>query len=92
MQSRTLTAWLHVSNACNLACSYCYISKSAAGMEERAGLAAVDAVLNSAVEHGFDAVKLKYAGGEASLNRRLVLLLDGYARARAERTCPNSGK
>jgi len=80
---RTLTAWLHVSNACNLACPYCYVSKSAAGMDERAGLAAVDAVLGSAVAHGFAAVKLKYAGGEASLNKKLVLRLDSYARALA---------
>ena len=24
-----LTAWLHVTNACNLRCPYCYVSKSA---------------------------------------------------------------
>ena len=78
--SRTLTAWLHVSNACNLACPYCYVSKSAAAMDERAGKAAVDAVISSALAHGFRAVKLKYAGGEASLNSGLVLRLDAYAR------------
>jgi uncharacterized protein len=81
--SRTLTAWLHVSNACNLACPYCYVDKSAAGMDERAGTAAVDAVISSALAHGFQAVKLKYAGGEASLNSDLVLRLDAYARAAA---------
>jgi uncharacterized protein len=81
--SGTLTAWLHVSNACNLACPYCYVHKSSEGMDERTGLAAVDAVLASALAHGFRAVKLKYAGGEASLNRKLVLRLDSYARARA---------
>jgi uncharacterized protein len=78
-----LTAWLHVSNACNLACPYCYVHKSADAMDERTGLAAVDAVLQSAQAHGFSAVRLKYAGGEASLNKQLVLQLDSYARARA---------
>ena len=39
--------------------------------------------LTSAVAHGFKAVKLKYAGGEASLNSRLVLKLDAYAREHA---------
>ena len=34
-ESGTLTAWLHVSNACNLACPYCYVHKSAAAMDER---------------------------------------------------------
>jgi len=81
--SKTLTAWLHVSNACNLACPYCYVRKSAAGMDERAGLAAVDAVIGSALAYEFPAVKLKYAGGEASLNKKLVLRLDAYARTLA---------
>jgi uncharacterized protein len=75
-----LTAWLHVTNACNLRCPYCYVNKSADGMDERTGQAAVDAVIRSAVAHGFPAVKLKYAGGEASLNHRLVVGLHAYAR------------
>lgn len=79
----TLTAWLHVSNACNLRCPYCYVHKTSAGMDEPTGRASIDAVLASAAAHGFRAVKLKYAGGEASLNGRLVLKLDAYARERA---------
>jgi uncharacterized protein len=78
--SRLLTAWLHVTNDCNLRCPYCYVSKSAEGMTEETGRAAVAAVISAAVTHGFPAVKLKYAGGEASLNHRLVLAL--HARAR----------
>jgi uncharacterized protein len=78
-----LTAWLHVTNACNLRCPYCYVSKSAEGMDDSVGRAAVDAVIRSAVEHGFPAVKLKYAGGEASLNHRLMLRLHSYARTLA---------
>lgn len=80
-----LTAWLHVTNACNLRCPYCYVNKSGEGMDERVGRAAVDAVFRSAVDHGFPAVKLKYAGGEASLNHRLVLILHDYAEEFAER-------
>ena len=76
-----LTAWLHVSNACNLRCPYCYVSKSAEGMDERTGRAAVEAVIRSAVRHGFPAVKLKYAGGEASLNRLVMMHMHAHARA-----------
>jgi uncharacterized protein len=82
-ESATLTAWLHVSNACNLRCPYCYVHKSAAGMDSRVGRASVDALIDSALAHGFSTVKLKYAGGEASLNKELVLELDAYARERA---------
>jgi uncharacterized protein len=75
-----LTAWLHVTNDCNLRCPYCYVAKSAEGMSEPTGMAAVDAVIRSAVANGFRAVKLKYAGGEASLNSQLLLKM--HARAR----------
>jgi uncharacterized protein len=78
--SSVLTAWLHVTNACNLRCPYCYIHKTAEGMDDATGVAAVNAVVASAVEHGFQAVKLKYAGGEASLDHRLMLRLHRLAR------------
>jgi uncharacterized protein len=78
--TRVLTAWLHVTNGCNLRCPYCYINKSAAPMAESVGRAAIEAVVKSAVTHGFFAVKLKYAGGEASLNHSLVMKLHSYAR------------
>jgi uncharacterized protein len=77
---KVLTAWLHVTNDCNLRCPYCYVDKSAEGMNESTGYAAVDAVIRSAVTNGFPAVKLKYAGGEASLNHRLLVKM--HARAR----------
>ena len=77
--SRMLTAWLHVTNACNLRCPYCYVHKTPEGMDESIGRASVEAVMKSAVAHGLAAVKLKYAGGEASLNHRLMLSLHDYA-------------
>ena len=78
-----LTAWLHVTNACNLRCPYCYVRKSPEGMDEAIGRAAVEAVVRSAVDHGFEAIKLKYAGGEASLNHHVMLRLQAHARALA---------
>jgi uncharacterized protein len=77
---RVLTAWLHVTNGCNLRCPYCYLNKSADPMDEATGRAAIEAVVGSAVANGFPVVKLKYAGGEASLNHRLVVSLHAYAR------------
>ncbi|HCU92691.1 MAG TPA: radical SAM/SPASM domain-containing protein [Actinobacteria bacterium] len=76
---KVLTAWLHVTNACNLRCPYCYVNKSAEGMDESTGQAAVEAVIRSAIAHGFPAVKLKYAGGEASLNHRLMMKMHAHA-------------
>jgi uncharacterized protein len=54
-------------------------------MSEATGRAAVEAMFRSAVEHGFKGVKLKYAGGEASLNYKLILVLHDYAVELAKR-------
>lgn len=82
---KVLTAWLHVTNDCNLRCPYCYVNKSAEGMDESTGYAAIDAVIGSAVAHGFPAVKLKYAGGEASLSHRLMMSMHARAQRLADR-------
>lgn len=80
---QTLSAWLHVTNACNLRCDYCYINKSSDEMPAHVGRATVDAILRSAVNNGFRQVKLKFAGGEAMLNWRRVLEINTYARQRS---------
>ena len=82
---KTLTAWLHVTNACNLRCSYCYVTKTREMMDQATGLAAVEAVFRAALAHDFRAVKLKYAGGEPTLNFKLIVRLHEHARALAAR-------
>jgi uncharacterized protein len=81
--SETLVAWLHVTNACNLRCTYCYLDKTDEPMTDATGRAAVDAIVRSALYNGYRALKLKFAGGEASLNFPLVWDLLAYARAQA---------
>ena len=81
---QTLIAWLHVANACNLRCSYCYLTKTDEAMSDETGRQAVRAVFRSARAGGFRAVKLKYAGGEPTLNLPLVLQLHQQAQSLAE--------
>nr|MDQ2997444.1 4Fe-4S cluster-binding domain-containing protein [Chloroflexota bacterium] len=76
-----LVAWLHVTNACNLRCTYCYLNKNDETMSAETGRAAVDAIIRSALQHGYQVIKLKFAGGEASLNFALVWELHEYALA-----------
>jgi uncharacterized protein len=82
----TLTAWLHVTNACNLDCPYCYVRKSSEMMSAAIGLEAVEAIFRTALKHGFRRVKLKYAGGEATLHFRLLRQLHHRAVQLAEET------
>ena len=78
----TLVAWLHITNACNLRCSYCYIAKSAEAMAPTTARAAVDAVIAAAQRHGYSEIALKYAGGEPLLALDTVLATHRYARER----------
>jgi uncharacterized protein len=80
----TLSAWLHMTNACNMSCSYCYIAKSTEHMSEDVGTRSVDAVLRSAIRYGYQKVRLKYAGGEALLRLPQILILHDYAVQQAE--------
>jgi uncharacterized protein len=81
-ESRELTAWLHVTNKCNLRCPYCYVDKSGESMDSGTARDSVDALVRSAVANGFTALRLKYAGGEASLNAGVLLDVHEYAAAR----------
>jgi uncharacterized protein len=78
-EEQTLTAWLHVTNACNLRCDYCYIQKTQEHMQADTGYKAIDAVFRSALKHHIPAIHLKYAGGEASLHMSGVMALHDYA-------------
>lgn len=79
----TLTAWLHITNACNLDCPYCYVRKSSAAMSPTVGFQAIEAITRTALRHGFRRVKLKYAGGEATLHFALIRRLHDFACQRA---------
>lgn len=80
----TLSAWFHVTNACNLRCSYCYLDPTPEDISPQIGRQAVEAVFRSALAHDFPAVKLKYAGGEPTLRFPLVVELHRHATDLAE--------
>ena len=85
-QPQTLTAWLHLTNTCNLRCTYCYVSKSSESMSDDIGRQAVSAVFRTAKQQGFTSLKLKYAGGEPTLKFELLKALQQQARALAAQT------
>lgn len=79
-----LSAWVHVTDRCNLRCSYCYLPHVREDMSPETGRAAIGATFRSAVANGFKQVKLKYAGGEPLLHFPLILELHRYAQSLAE--------
>lgn len=79
----TLSAWLHLTNQCNLRCTYCYLDKNHEHMSPAIGAAAVEAIFRAARLHDFQTVSLKYAGGEAALNFSVLRLIHEEALQRA---------
>lgn len=82
--SESLSAWLHLTDRCNLRCSYCYLPHVREDMSSGTGRAAIDATFRSAVANDFKQVKLKYAGGEPLLRFPFIVELHHYAQSLAE--------
>lgn len=80
-----LSSWLHLTDRCNLRCSYCYLPHVREDMSSETGRAAIDATFRSALANGFKQVKLKYAGGEPLPRFPLIVELHRYAQSAAER-------
>jgi uncharacterized protein len=74
-----LSVWLHLTDRCNLRCSYCYLPHVREDMSLDVGRAAIEAAFRSAVNHGHRQIKLKYAGGEPLLQFSLIKELHPYA-------------
>jgi uncharacterized protein len=80
---KALSAWLHLTDRCNLRCDYCYTAHAKSNMSLAVGRASIDALIRSAVAHGYQGVKLKYAGGEPLLRFPQALALHRYAKSQA---------
>ncbi|MCL7455226.1 MAG: radical SAM protein, partial [Anaerolineae bacterium] len=81
----TLSAWLHLTEDCNLRCPYCYVDRGSRSMGERVGRRAVDRLLEWAAAGGYRVLKLKYAGGEPTLRFDLIRSLHERAARGAAR-------
>ena len=79
-----LSAWLHLTNRCPLACTYCYNSHKAKDMSLDIGKAAIAKLFHSAKIQNFQEVKIKYAGGEPLLCFSTIKKLHAHAKQLAE--------
>ncbi len=64
---RVFNAWLHLTNACNLACPYCYIHKSTDHMQGHVSQKTLEAIGATAAEGRVDRIHVRFAGGEPML-------------------------
>lgn len=64
---RVFNAWIHLTNACNLACPYCYIHKSKNHMSDHVVERVLGAIEATARQGQVDRIHVRYAGGEPML-------------------------
>lgn len=81
-----LEAWLYLTRACNLVCAHCFVSKDVRRMNLETGLRAVERLFELAETHGHPEVKIKYAGGEPTMNWDLIPALHARAKSLAQAT------
>jgi uncharacterized protein len=80
-----LTTWLHVTDRCNLRCSYCYLPHQSNDMELKTGMDIIKSIFRSAQTHKYTHIKIKYAGGEPLLHFDKILAWHSYACELGER-------
>ncbi|MEO7881296.1 radical SAM protein [Mucilaginibacter sp.] len=63
---KSLNFWIHTTNACNLGCSYCYIStlNTSGGMTETVRQQLIYKMLEAVRKNGIKHTRLRLAGGE----------------------------
>ncbi|MCK9641565.1 MAG: radical SAM protein [Prolixibacteraceae bacterium] len=76
---RSMACWMHLTNRCNLACSYCYIHKHPGDMSLETGKSVIDKMLESCRKNDIGVLNIKFAGGEPLLRFRMIQDLVDYA-------------
>lgn len=86
LQEKTdkLSAWIHVTDRCNLRCAYCYLPHIHSDMDLATGQQVIEAIFRSAISQKYKIIKLKYAGGEPLLQFSLIQQLHKFAQELAE--------
>ena len=77
---KRLGVWLHITNQCNLRCTYCYVWKSQNKMSEETAKKSIKKIITDAQKHGFRKITIKFSGGECLLEFPLVLDLVNLGR------------
>jgi len=78
-------AWLHLSDACNLSCSYCYLPHEPITMKIEVARGAIDKLFEMAIKYKSKEIDIKYAGGEPFYAFDTIIEIDSYAKELANR-------
>lgn len=77
--SEKSSVWLHITDRCNLRCTYCYLPHVKHDMSWETGTQIINTVVETAVSQNHPEIQLKYSGGEALLRFPFLKKLHQYA-------------
>ncbi len=76
----TITAWFHITDKCNLRCSYCYLPHEPLSISLQTATHCMDRLFASAIKYQSTRVGVKYAGGEPLIEWDRLLEISKYAK------------
>lgn len=79
-----LGIWLHLTNQCNLRCTYCYVWKSQDKMSLDTAKKAMKKIIDGAKIHDFKKITVKFSGGECLLELDELLQIVEFSRELAK--------
>ena len=84
---KSASYWFHVTNRCNLRCTYCYINKDAEGMSIETARMTTARIIRDCKEKGITLVNFKFAGGEPMLAIPVIREVIRVAQSDAGESC-----
>jgi len=80
---KSMSTWLHIANCCNLCCPYCYIAnKGKEFMSLSVANSYLDKLEQTVTEHQLKLLTIRFAGGEPTLHKNLMIYLAGQIQKR----------
>lgn len=79
-QPKTIHVWFHITNQCNLNCSYCFVNKTPEEMGTATIEASISNIFSSGKRNGFNHVHIAFSGGEPLLKFKDILKAARLAR------------
>lgn len=78
-KKREMAVWLQMTDACNLRCSYCYISQKSTHMSVETGKTLIAKIATECHQAGYDSLLFKFAGGEPTIRWTTIKELIDWA-------------
>lgn len=83
-KSKVLAIWFHITNQCNLRCTYCFVKKTPEKMTKEIAEQSIKKILNDGKKNGYSEIRVFFSGGECLLELGLLLHTVEIGRALAK--------